>query len=219
MRVRDRMTPDPIHVEPTTPVSEALRLMEGRKIRRLPVVQGGRLVGLVTLRDLMRVSASPATTLSIYELRYLLDKLLVQEAMSRHVITVTPDEPVEQAALLMRQHKIGGLPVVEGATPGQLVGIITETDIFDAFVDMLGMRRPGARVEIDCQDRPGQLARIASIFTGQGADIHSVVTTPAAEGQAHLVLRVEGHNLEAAVSELEAAGCRVRIEPGPRTPA
>ncbi|HEY8497684.1 MAG TPA: CBS and ACT domain-containing protein [Limnochordales bacterium] len=211
MRVRDRMTLNPITVEPTTPVAEALRLMEGRKIRRLPVLQESQLVGIVTLLDLMRVSASPATTLSVYELRYLLDKLTVQEAMTRRVITVSPDAPIEQAALLMREHKIGGLPVVED---GRLVGIITETDIFDAFVELLGMRKPGLRLEVDCPDRPGVLARIASVIAGRGLNIHSVVTTPAPSGQAHLVFRVQGDDVGALASELERSveQCRVRWE-------
>lgn len=204
------MTANPIAVEPTTPVSEALRLMDGRKIRRLPVVHRDQLVGIVTLLDLMRVSASPATSLSIYELRYLLDKLTVQEAMTRRVITVAPDEPIEQAALLMREHKIGGLPVVED---GRLVGIITETDIFDAFVDLLGMRKPGIRLEVDCADRPGELARIASVIAGRGLNIHSVVTTPSAPGQAHLVFRIQGDDVAALADELEhQAGCRVSWE-------
>ena len=214
MRVRDKMTLNPITVEPSTPVAEALRLMEGRKIRRLPVLQDGQLVGIVTLLDLMRVSASPATTLSIYELRYLLDKLTVQEAMTRRVITVAPDAPIEQAALLMREHKIGGLPVVED---GRLVGIITETDIFDAFVDLLGMRKPGVRVEVDCADRPGVLARIASTIASHGLNIHSVVTTPAPTGQAHLVFRVQGDDVAALAAELERSveECRVRWEAPP----
>lgn len=214
MRVRDKMTPNPITVEPTTPVAEALRLMEGRKIRRLPVLQDGQLVGIVTLLDLMRVSASPATTLSVYELRYLLDKLTVQEAMTRRVITVTPDSPIEQAALLMREHKIGGLPVVED---GRLVGIITETDIFDAFVELLGMRKPGVRIEVDCADQPGVLARIASIIASRGLNIHSVVTTPAPTGQAHLVFRVQGDDVAALAAELERSvdECRVRWEAPP----
>lgn len=207
------MTANPIAVEPTTPVSEALRLMDGRKIRRLPVVSRDQLVGIVTLLDLMRVSASPATSLSIYELRYLLDKLTVQEAMTRRVITVAPDEPIEQAALLMREHKIGGLPVVED---GRLVGIITETDIFDAFVDLLGMRKPGIRLEVDCADRPGELARIASVIAGRGLNIHSVVTTPSAPGQAHLVFRIQGDDVASLAAELEQeAGCRVNWEVRP----
>lgn len=214
MRVRDKMTANPITVEPTTSVSEALRLMDGRKIRRLPVLRGGQLVGIVTLLDLMRVSASPATSLSIYELRYLLDKLTVQEAMTRRVITVAPDEPIEQAALLMREHKIGGLPVVED---GRLVGIITETDIFDAFVDLLGMRKPGVRLEVDCADRPGELARIASVIAARGLNIHSVVATPARPGQAHLVFRIQGDDMASLAAELEReAGCRVNWEGRPR---
>lgn len=208
MRVRDKMTPNPITVPPTTPVAEALRTMQGRKIRRLPVVQHGRLVGIVTLLDLMRVSASPATTLSIYELRYLLDKLTVQEAMTRQVITISPDAPIEQAALLMREHKIGGLPVVQNDT---LVGIITETDIFDALVDLLGVRKPGQRVEVDCEDRPGTLARIASAIAARGLNILSVVSTPAPPGQAHLVFRVQGENGESLRVALEQEGCRVTL--------
>ena len=212
MRVRDRMTPNPISVQPQTSVNEALRIMQGRKIRRLPVVANGRLVGIVTLLDLMRVSASPATTLSIYELRYLLDRLTVQEAMTRQVIAIDPDAPIEQAALLMREHKIGGLPVVQ---EGRLVGIVTETDIFDAFVDLLGMRQPGVRVELDCADRPGLMARVAGLMAEHGLNIVSVVSTPAAPGRARLIFRVQpgpDATLQAALADL---GCQARVGEAP----
>ncbi|HEY8485903.1 MAG TPA: CBS and ACT domain-containing protein [Limnochordales bacterium] len=211
MRVRDRMTANPITVQPQTSVNEALRIMQGRKIRRLPVVQDGRLVGIVTLLDLMRVSASPATTLSVYELRYLLDRLSVQEAMTRQVITIHPDEPIEQAALLMREHKIGGLPVVEN---GRLVGIITETDIFDALVDLLGVRQAGARLEVDCPQRPDLLAKVATVLGEHGVQAVSLVSTPAGAGRTRLVARVQpppGPGLYAALAEL---GCQVRDSAG-----
>lgn len=136
--VKDWMTPDPITIDPQTTLPEAHRLMKECNIRRLPVVANSRLVGIITLGDIREASPSNATSLSIYELHYLLSRLTVGEIMTRDPITITSDTSIEAAARLMLEHKIGGLPVVDGT---RLVGIITESDIFRLLV-MEGEPRP-----------------------------------------------------------------------------
>ncbi len=129
--VKDWRTPDPITIDPHTTLPEAGRLMKECKIRRLPVVENGRLVGIATLGDIREASPSNATSLSIYELNYLLSRLTVDEIMTRDPIAIEPDTSIDAAARLMLERKIGGLPVVEG---GKVIGIITESDIFRLLV-------------------------------------------------------------------------------------
>jgi CBS domain-containing protein len=125
------MTSDPITIDPRTTIPEAGRLMKECNIRRLPVVENGRLVGIVTLGDIREATPSQATSLSIYELNYLLSRLTVGEIMTRDPIAIAPDTSIDAAARLMLEHKIGGLPVVDN---GKVVGIITESDIFRLLV-------------------------------------------------------------------------------------
>lgn len=129
--VRDWMTPHPISVDPKTSLPDAHRLMKDSRIRRLPVVDHGRLVGIVTLGDVREAEPSDATSLSIYEIHYLLSKLSIDRIMTRDPLTIAPDATIRQAARLMLDNKIGGLPVVDAQ--GALVGIITESDIFRIF--------------------------------------------------------------------------------------
>jgi CBS domain-containing protein len=129
--VKDWMTRDPITIERETTLPEAHRLMKDHSIRRLPVVDGGKLVGIVTLGDIREAEPSDATSLSIFELHYLLAKLRASKFMTRELITVTPLTTMDRAAQIMLEHKIGGLPVLER---GKLVGIITESDIFRMLV-------------------------------------------------------------------------------------
>ena len=123
--VRNWMTPNPITITPQTTLPEAHRLMDEHYIRRLPVIKQGKLVGIVTRGDIRQAQASNATTLSVYELNYLLDQIPAKEFMAYRPITISPDAPIAEAARIMLQYKIGGLPVIEN---GELVGIITETD-------------------------------------------------------------------------------------------
>jgi CBS domain-containing protein len=134
MTVRDWMTPNPITVDPQTPINEAYSIMKKNRIRRLPVVDREKLVGIVTIGDIREASPSDATSLSIWEQNYLLSKLTVGNIMTKNPITVTPDTTIRDAAALMLEHKIGGLPVVEG---GKVVGIITESDIFRLLVKVM----------------------------------------------------------------------------------
>lgn len=129
--IKDWMTPDPITIGPDTTLPEADRLMKECGIRRLPVVENGRLVGIITLGDVREASPSNATSLSIYELNYLISRLTVGTMMTQDPITITPDTSIEAAARLMLEHKIGGLPVVDGT---RVVGIITESDIFRLLI-------------------------------------------------------------------------------------
>jgi len=135
MLIKDRMTRSPITAPPEMPMQEALKLMRERGIRRLPVVdKKGKLVGIVSDRDLLHASPSDATSLSVWELNYLLSKVTLKELMTTPVITVTPETPVQEAARIMAEEKIGGLPVVQA---GKVVGIITETDLFRVLLELL----------------------------------------------------------------------------------
>lgn len=174
MLVKDRMTPKPLIITPDTSVAEALSLMRQKSVRRLPVVEKkGNLVGIVSDKDLLYASPSPATSLSVYEIGYLLSKLKVEDIMTRKLITVAPSAPLEEAARIMVDNKIGGLPVVEN---GQLVGIITETDVFKTILEMLGARESGVRVTIAVHDEPGTLGRITGAIASNGGDIIALGT-------------------------------------------
>lgn len=169
MLVRDRMTLNPVTITPEVSVTDALRLMSERKIRRLPVVdaQGG-VVGIVSDRDLLLASPSPATTLAIWEIHELLAKLTVEKIMTREVIMVQEDTPLEEAARVMADSRIGGLPVLRGNT---LVGIISESDLFKTLLQLLGGRRPGVRITVATSGAKGTLAEITSAIYEAGGDI------------------------------------------------
>jgi acetoin utilization protein AcuB len=131
MKIRDLMTAGPITTGPDTPVIDARKLMLGKRIRHLLVTDGPKLVGIVTDRDIRLNLPSPATSLSVWEVNYLLARLTVASVMTKALVTVSPERDSRDAAVLMLDHQIGALPVVDG---GQLVGIITETDLLRAFV-------------------------------------------------------------------------------------
>jgi acetoin utilization protein AcuB len=174
MFVRDRMTRNPVTVTPDTSVSEALNIIRQHNVRRAPVVDKQKhLVGIVAEKDLLYASPSPATSLNVYEIGYLLSKLKVKEIMAKTVVTVTEDVPLEEAARIMVDNGVGGLPVVRDRT---VVGIITETDIFKILLEMMGARDEGVRLTIQAVDEPGTLSRIAGAIAGVGGDIISLGT-------------------------------------------
>lgn len=136
MLVREKMTTPVITLPADAPFQDAFKLMRDRKIRRIPVVdRHQRLVGIVSERDMLHAAPSPATSLSIWEMNYLLWKLSIGDIMTKKVLTVYPDTPLQDAAQLLLEHRIGGLPVVDADQ--RVVGVITETDIFKAFVGLL----------------------------------------------------------------------------------
>jgi acetoin utilization protein AcuB len=176
MFVRMWMTTDVVTVTPETPILEAQEIMKKRSVRRLPVVnKRGKLVGIVTKSDILEASPSDATTLSIWELNYLLARTTVEQIMvkTEDLITVSPNDPIERAALLMRQHKVGGLPVVESS---HLVGIITESDIFEVLLKLLGVHQRGTRLTLELADRPGALAQALEVIRDHDVNVRSIVT-------------------------------------------
>ena len=164
MLVGERMSKPVITVSPDMPISEALNLLKKEKIRRAPVIRDGKLIGIVSDIDLLNASPSPVTTLSIWEMNYLLSKITISEVMTKNVLTVTEDTPLEQAARVMADNGVGGLPVLRD---GRVVGIVTETDLFKVFLELLGARESGVRVTALIQDEPGQLAKITEAIASQ----------------------------------------------------
>lgn len=174
MLVGERMSHPVITVQPDLAIQEALSLMQREGIRRFPVVsQRGKLLGIVSERDLLHASPSDATSLSAWELNYLLSKIEVGEVMNKDVVTVGEDTPVEVAARIMADNKIGGLPVTRG---DEVVGVITETDLFRMFLEILGARYGGVRVTAIVPNIPGELAEITSALHAAGGNIISLST-------------------------------------------
>lgn len=174
MLVGERMSHPVITVHPDLAIQEALSLMQREGIRRFPVVnQRGKLLGIVSERDLLHASPSDATSLSAWELNYLLSKIEVGEVMNKDVVTVGEDTPVEVAARIMADNKIGGLPVTRG---DEVVGVITETDLFRMFLEILGARYGGVRVTAIVPNIPGELAEITSALHAAGGNIISLST-------------------------------------------
>ncbi|MGE5552738.1 MAG: CBS and ACT domain-containing protein [Betaproteobacteria bacterium] len=206
MLVRERMTPNPVTVTEETNIFDALDLMRRHRIRRLPVLRHGELVGIVTQLDLMRVAPSPATTLSIFELNGLLARMPVKDVMTRDVYTTSPVATIEEAVLLMRERQIGALPVVQGK---KLVGIITETNIMDAFIDLMGLKRAGSRITLEVEDKVGVLAEVAGVIRDFGVNILSCATYTPREGVGGVVVRLATSDPEPVVRELEGHGYKV----------
>jgi len=206
MLVRDVLTPNVISVSPKTTLPEAVRLMRERGIRHLPVVEDGKLVGIVSDRDLKRAMASPATSLEVHELTYLLNRLAVGEIMTRTVITIGAMFPVEEAARLMVMEKVSALPVTDA---DRLVGIVTETDVLDLFVRAMGAETPSSRLDVRLGDRQNALAEVVRLTEDAGAAVSSVMTLVDREGRKEAVLRLATINPGPAVKALEARGYTV----------
>jgi len=206
MLVEKRMKAHPITVGPGDSFRHAMSLIRQRGIRHLPVVEHDRLVGIVTDRDLRQASPSPATSLEIHELHYLLEKVTVRDIMTSPVLTVTPETPIEEAARIMLEHRIGCLPVLRRTT---LVGIITETDILGAFVDLMGVQSRQTRLELVLEDRAGAFLDVCRIIQDQGGDIASVVSATATHDGTQkkvMLFRLEGVSVASLVKDLEASG-------------
>lgn len=207
MFVANRMTKHPITVTPDATMDEAAGLMKKHHFRRLPVVEDGKLVGFFSDRDLMRVSPSPATTLSRYEIRSLLDKIKVSEIMQKKVLTVSEDATIEEAALIMCNEKVGGLPVVSSV--GAVVGIITETDIFKTFVDVMGLQDGKTRITVEVDDKLGVVNELSGVFTENGLSIDSLVTCKQPDGRYEIVIRGDIPSVDDIRAKIEAKGYTV----------
>ena len=209
MLVRERMTSPAVTITPETPFQEALKLMRDKKFRRLPVVDSaGKIVGIVSERDMLHASPSPATSLSVWEVNYLLWKLKISDIMTHNVLTLNQDTPIEDAASLMVTHKIGGVPVVDDS--GKVVGVITETDIFRAFVEMLGGGEHGLRLTVQVPTGTGTLAKLAGKIAEQGGVILSVGSMDReTDGAREVVVKVKGVTKDKLIPALESIGDHV----------
>lgn len=209
MKVKDRMSANPVTVTPETNVAEAFKLMKDKSIRRLPVVDKNKLIGIITMSDLNQAAPSSATTLSIYELNYLLAKTKIKDILGKtKLITVNQNAYIEIAAKMLRENKIGGMPVVDD--DGKLVGVITETDIFDSFLEILGVNRQGTRINLLMQDRPGLLKIVSEVVYKHGVNIENIVSLgPDKDGKVELVLRFNSLDYQPIVEDLKKAGFEV----------
>ncbi len=168
MLVGERMSHPVVTVSPDMPVQEALKLMQAENIIRTPVVENGKMVGIVSKSDLQNASPSKATTLSIWEINYLLSKVMVREVMTKKVFTIEEDCPIEEAACRMVDKNVSGLPVVRD---GDVVGIITEHDLFKIFIEMMGARHSGLRLSVLMPNQPGEIAKLTRVISENGGDI------------------------------------------------
>jgi acetoin utilization protein AcuB len=212
MYVGRKMTTDLVTVTPDTPLVKARDLLREHNIKQVPVADAqGKLVGILTDRDIKQAWASPATTLSIYELTYVLQKLTVESVMVKDLITITPDATIERAAKILHDLKIGSLPVVEG---DKLVGIITSTDLMEVLLDGLGVEEASGRFMVLVKDRIGVLADVCGLLKEANISIVSMITLPMHQytGIFQLVMRVNTSDRDAAVDCLTKAGYRVITE-------
>ena len=208
MIVAKRMMRNPVSVDENDSMKKAMDLLRERDIRHLPVLKDGeKLVGIVTERDIKQASPSPATALEIREIYYLLDKVKVRQIMTRRPYTISSTAPIEEAALIMREKRIGCLPVVDA---GKLVGILTETDILDAFIEAMGVSGPGYRVELALPNRPGMLFEVLKLLKDFDANIVSVATAPHDDTDRKiLILRIETKNYKLLKAAIKKAGYEI----------
>jgi acetoin utilization protein AcuB len=200
MRVKNRMTPSPITASPDTNYNEALRLMQQNNIKNLPILdKKGRLVGLVTRGDMLRTEPSPVSTLSVYEIASLLEKVTMKKIMNSPVYAVTENCSITNAANFMLEKNIKSLPVVKD---DKLVGIITDTDIFKTFVEITGGGQPGTHIEARMPDQKGQLAPFIQAITDADSYIVSVVITYEDEGYGHVDVKERGGDEDRLRQEL-----------------
>jgi len=203
MLVKDRMSHPVITATPQESLDDAAAVMKREHISRLPVVdKRGKLVGIISEKQILRYTPSEATTLDVYEIQGMMNRITVEKAMTRNVITVTPDTPIEEAASIMVDNEISGIPVMQGDA---LVGIIAETDLFKAFLEVLGAREPGVRLTVMMPVEPGGLASLSKAIFEAGGNIISIGSFYGeSTDTAEVTLKVDGvpkDKLEALVKQ------------------
>lgn len=206
MFVKNRMSKDPFTIPSNTTISDAVALFKEKEFNGFPIVDNGKLVGLLTKGDIQTVSPTKATSLSIFEVNYFLSTITIKEAMTKKVITIEADSLLEEAAILMRKNKISTLPVME---KGKLVGIITESDILDAFIDLLGFRDKGSRITIEVKDVPGGVSEISEIFYSFDVNITHMAIF-AGDGIRDVVIRVPISDISEIEKKLNEKGYKIK---------
>lgn len=209
MFVRDYMLKSPVTVRSDSSVTEALRIMETKKIRQLPVVSEDKLVGMVTEKQILKVSPSSVSAFSVFEHRYLLEKLQVSEIMSGFPLALTPDTTIEEAAVYLREHKLGSVPVLEG---DRLVGIISITSIFDAMVKCREYDLTGTILVLEALARPGLLEDVLQLLESSGVRAKEIVYHIKEDKQAKIKLRLTTSFGRELVEKLESLGLAVTAD-------
>jgi len=207
MLVKNWMSKNVITVDINDSMQDAMKLLKENDIRMLPVMKKAKLVGIVTDRDLKKASASDATTLEVHELLYLLMKIKVKDIMTRDVITVPPDYTVEETAQVLQKNRISGAPVVD--VDGQLVGTITQTDLFRVLISLTGVGNGGIQFGFQVEDRPGSIKEVADIIRIYGGRMVSILSSydDVAEGYRKVYIRmrsIERSELKKLIKELES---------------
>jgi len=207
MLVKNWMSKNVITVDINDSMQDAMKLLKENDIRMLPAMKKAKLVGIVTDRDLKKASASDATTLEVHELLYLLMKIKVKDIMTRGVITVPPDYTVEETAQVLQKNRISGAPVVDA--DGQLVGTITQTDLFRVLISLTGVGNGGIQFGFQVEDRPGSIKEVADIIRIYGGRMVSILSSydDVAEGYRKVYIRmrsIERSELKKLIKELES---------------
>ncbi len=199
MLINEIMHREPVTISPETKLFRAYEIMHEKNIRHLPVLENGKLVGIITDRDLR------SATSKLAEIPFQPGDE-VSEIMIKEVQTVHPLDPVDVAAKIMRENKIGCLPVMEN---NELIGIVTVTDMLDALLMLTGVHRPSGRLEISLSDKPGELAKLAHYLAEKRVNIHSILTYPAVNGKIRIVLRISTIDIRGIAQGLCNAGFEI----------
>jgi acetoin utilization protein AcuB len=211
MRIKDIMTWNVVTVSSDTPIMEARRMMETHRVRRLPVVDRGKLVGIVTLDRIIGAGPSPTTTLSVWEINYLIAKMTVKELMQKEVVTIGPDASIEQGLVLAQGKHVGIMPVVE---KGTIIGVVTTTDFaLKVLNPTLGVHMKGVKLEITPCSQPGEICDVMGILKGQGAKLvtgHSLQASD--DAPAGFAVLVDTSDASKLIKELEGKGFKVHTE-------
>mgnify|MGYP000953114578 FL=1 len=195
MAVKDFMTRKVVYISPDTTIAHAADIMRDQKLHRLPVIENDKLVGLVTEGTIAEASPSKATSLSIYEMNYLLNKTKVKDVMIHDVVTISQYASLEDATYLMLKNKIGILPVVDNE---QVYGIITDRDIFKAFLEVSGYGEKGVRMRFVTEDEVGVLSHIIALLVEENLNISNTVNIPRKDGKVVIEVQLAG-NIDTAL--------------------
>lgn len=207
MAVKDFMTRKVVYISPDTTIAHAADIMRDQKLHRLPVIENDKLVGLVTEGTIAEASPSKATSLSIYEMNYLLNKTKVKDVMIHDVVTISQYASLEDATYLMLKNKIGILPVVDNE---QVYGIITDRDIFKAFLEVSGYGEKGVRMRFVTEDEVGVLSHIIALLVEENLNISNTVNIPRKDGRVVIEVQIDGDiDLDSLKAKFEAHNIKV----------
>ncbi|MDD4689551.1 MAG: CBS and ACT domain-containing protein [Eubacteriales bacterium] len=203
MFVKNKMVSNPFTISPDQTIPDAHEIMVKNEVKRLPVMKNGKLVGVVSKDDIERYSPTKATSLSVGEITYLLSKTKISSVMTKEIHSISPDALLEEAVVLMRTNDVSFLPVVEG---DKLVGIITASAIFDAFIELSGFKAHGTRLTIESNDVPGMMSKLTSIIAEFDANITNVAVYGGTQGKSTIVIGINSLNTVEIEKSIEKEG-------------